>query len=204
MARRLEQALVERRADVARRRDRDLLALAGRAVDDGDGLGAGGGRGVARPGRRDWRRTGRSGPARPAVMLRGPCGRRRWRRAWPAGFGASKPVATTAIGSPPSGSSTNSAQTPQASDEQPERAAIDPRNADREREARRFFLAFGRAECSGHRPPRPQALANHARQPRRRIVNPSFTEDCQTAPACQKQTGRPWAAPRRFGYAEVT
>ena len=170
VARRLEQALLERRADVARAAGiGDLLALAGRAVDDGDGLGVG--RGRRRPAALVRRRTPGPAPAlapvRRAVIaaraLRRGAARhdRRHGRAWfrriEAGRDHRDRARRRADRRPPAPRprrrSTNSPSTPAMT--------CGTRIGSLKR---RPLLSWrsGRAGRSVHRPPRPDVLANHA------------------------------------------
>ncbi len=96
--------------------------------------------------------------------------------AWRGRLGGSKPVATTATGSPPSGSSTTSAQTAQASTNSPSAPAITCGDADRQPEASPLLFCV-LAERGA------QFIVRHGRKPSRimsgkgrsRIVNSSFT-----------------------------
>ena len=198
VARDLQQALLERRAGVARTPGiGDLLALAGRAVDDGDGLG-----------------VRRSGAARGRGLRAGAPG---------PGFASARRaravIAARALRGTPSGRRRPSLRVETGRDHRDRLAA--ERIVDRERpdraapgtapsapatrcgtrigslKRRRFlFLVFCPSGALSSSSATAAALANHRGQRRSRIVNSSFTVTFQLRRS-QKQRGGLWAAPRR-------
>ena len=110
VARRFEHALLGRRAAALRRRDRHLLALAGAAVDDGDGV-------AGRGGRR--RADACAGPDR--RICSAPCAGAEVTTGSVALVGM---LEATIIGSPPSGSLATSAQPAKVMTHRPSSPAI--------------------------------------------------------------------------------
>ena len=179
VARRFQQALLERRADVARAGAgiatscrlpvepsmmvTVLVPVAGAVAGCASGDAAD--RHCLTPGRARHSCADLASAARHDRRRRRGC------------LGGGVPVETTATGSPPSGSSTISAQPANGEQTTAPSAPAIAWGTRIGRAKRRFFFAFWPSGALSSSPPRPQALANHEpqSQARSRIVNSSFT-----------------------------